>query len=135
SAAGRSRGSAGRHRPHDAHGAGSGPGPAAVSTLTAVLGAGTMGAGIAQACATAGQRVLLLDVNEEAGGRALAGIGESLDRLVNRERLDAEAAAAAVGRIVTGTDYGRLAEADVVIEAVPEDLSVKEQVWREAAGA
>ncbi|HLR46420.1 MAG TPA: 3-hydroxyacyl-CoA dehydrogenase NAD-binding domain-containing protein [Deinococcales bacterium] len=106
-----------------------------MSTLTAVLGAGTMGAGIAQACATAGQRVLLLDVNEEAGGRALAGIGESLDRLVNRERLDAEAAAAAVGRIVTGTDYGRLAEADVVIEAVPEDLSVKEQVWREAAGA
>lgn len=103
--------------------------------LVAVIGAGTMGAGIAQACAAAGREVLLSDVDEAACERGLAGIRNSLDRLVRRERLGAAEADAAIGRITPVTDYGRFHEAAVVIEAVPENPGIKEQVWREAAAA
>lgn len=106
-----------------------------MSTVTAVLGAGTMGAGIAQACAVAGHRVLLFDVSAEARQRGLDGIGDSLARLVRRGQLSAEEAGAAQERVQPEADYARLGEAQTVIEAVPEDLRIKKQVWQEAAAA
>ena len=93
-----------------------------------VVGAGTMGAGIAQAAATAGKRVLLVDISDELLQGALARIGKRLDRDVEKERLTAEERDEAFARIQTTTDLDRCAAADLVVEAVVEDRKVKADV-------
>ncbi|MEV7777367.1 3-hydroxyacyl-CoA dehydrogenase family protein [Kitasatospora sp. NPDC088351] len=103
----------------------------ASSQQIAVIGAGLMGAGIAQVSAQAGHPVVLRDVTEEALQRGLAGIRASYDKFVAKGRLSAEDAEAALGRITTTTDLGAVAEADIVVEAVFEQLDVKEGVFRE----
>ncbi|MFJ2779951.1 MULTISPECIES: 3-hydroxyacyl-CoA dehydrogenase family protein [unclassified Kitasatospora] len=103
----------------------------ASSKQIAVIGAGLMGAGIAQVSAQAGHPVVLRDVTEEALQRGLAGIRASYDKFVAKGRLSAEDAEAALGRITTTTDLGAVAEADIVVEAVFEQLDVKEGVFRE----
>jgi len=98
----------------------------------AVLGAGTMGHGIAQVAALAGYQVTMRDVSRGAldGGRAQ--IDWSLDNLVRKGRLEEAAAAAARERLSVTTDLGEaVAAADLVIEAVPEDLDLKLQVFAE----
>jgi 3-hydroxybutyryl-CoA dehydrogenase len=97
----------------------------------AVIGAGLMGAGIAQVSAQAGHPVVLRDVTEEALQRGLAGIRASYEKFVSKGKLTAEEAEAALGRITTTTDLDAVSEADIVIEAVFEKFEVKEAVFRE----
>ena len=98
--------------------------------VVGVVGAGLMGAGIAQVAAVAGHRVVLRDVTDEALGRGRAGIETSLSRLVAKGRLEQGAADEAMGRITTVTDLDAVGEADVVVEAVFEDIEAKHEVFR-----
>jgi 3-hydroxybutyryl-CoA dehydrogenase len=102
----------------------------------AVIGAGTMGHGIAHVAAMAGYPVALTDARPEALEPALAKIRENLNGAVARGKLASDAAAAAVGRI--GLQHylpPAVADADLVIEAVVEDLNVKHDVFQRVAAA
>jgi 3-hydroxybutyryl-CoA dehydrogenase len=102
-----------------------------------VLGAGTMGAGIAQVAAEAGLEVLLLDPVEGATDRARERIGGFLGRKVEKGQLAPEDADAAIARIRPAESMDALAAADVVVEAIPEDLGLKREAFGrlDAAGA
>lgn len=93
-----------------------------------VVGAGTMGHGIAQVAAQAGLAVRLVDVASEALERGLGQIEKSLAKLVSKEKLSAEEADATRARIAGGTALEELAEVDLVVEAVVERFEVKRQV-------
>jgi 3-hydroxybutyryl-CoA dehydrogenase len=97
-----------------------------------VIGAGTMGNGIAQVSAAAGLEVLMLDVAEPAVERGLAAIGASLDRLVKKEKLGAKERAAVLSRIRGSTQYGELSQVDLVIEAATENLEIKRRIMKQA---
>ncbi|MCB1396847.1 MAG: OB-fold domain-containing protein [Rhodobacter sp.] len=112
----------------DREGFAAGSAPAEVTTV-AVVGAGNMGIGIATAFLKAGFAVLLLDQNADAFDRARARIAETFDRDVQRGRLGADAAAARMAALETATDMTRLADADLVVEAVWEDMALKQQVF------
>ena len=100
----------------------------------AVLGAGTMGHGIAQVAALAGSDVTLRDVDEASLERGVAGIRRSLDKAVEKGKATAEAAKEALGRIRTTTDLVAAVEkADLVVEAVPERLDLKRAVFADVA--
>ena len=90
-----------------------------------VIGAGTMGNGIAQACAVAGVPVVMIDINDAALQRGLATVGGSLDRLVKKDKLSAAARQAALDLISVGTDYALLADCQLVIEAATENEALK----------
>ncbi|MEK8028108.1 3-hydroxybutyryl-CoA dehydrogenase [Pseudaquabacterium rugosum] len=90
-----------------------------------VIGAGTMGNGIAQACAVAGVPVIMVDISEAAVQRGLATLASSLERLVKKDKLTAEARDAALARVSTSTDYAALNAAQLVIEAATEQLALK----------
>jgi 3-hydroxybutyryl-CoA dehydrogenase len=90
-----------------------------------VIGGGIMGSGIAQVCAVAGLSVVLVDISEAALAKAVAGIGNSLARLVNKGTLSEEQRSAALARIVTAVDYPSLSAAELVIEAATENLDLK----------
>jgi 3-hydroxybutyryl-CoA dehydrogenase len=91
----------------------------------AVVGAGTTGAGIAQVAAAAGFQVTLIDVNENALGKAVERIGSGFDRLVAKGQMSPEGRQAATCLIQTSTHYGALAPADLVVEAATEAADVK----------
>jgi 3-hydroxybutyryl-CoA dehydrogenase len=94
-----------------------------------VVGAGLMGAGIAQVAASAGHDVVLHDVSADALARACESMEWSLSRLVAKGRVDAGTAEAALGRVITTTDLDAVASAGLVVEAVPELLELKEEVF------
>jgi len=96
-----------------------------------VVGAGTMGGGIAQVAARAGHRVLLRDVAPEFLERGMRAIDRSLQRDVDKERLKDEEKREIVGRIQTTTELAALASADFIVEAVTENLEVKAEVFRQ----
>ena len=98
--------------------------------IIGVVGAGTMGNGIAQVAARAGYRVVMRDVNDELLQRGLAAIDKSLQRDVDKDRLGAEEKRTIIGRIRTTTALEELHDASIVIEAVIEDLNVKREVFR-----
>jgi len=99
----------------------------------AVLGAGTMGHGIAQVAAMAGHAVSLLDTEAERVAHALDRIRRNLDEGVARGKVEAGLVAATLDRIGAGTDFAAALEgADLVIEAVPERLDLKAAVLRDA---
>ena len=101
----------------------------------AVLGAGTMGRGIAHVAALAGYETRLHDVDAGALAHALESIRGNLDRGVELEKVKAEQRDAAVGRLHTTVDIAAaLQDADVVVEAVPERLALKREVLADAAG-
>ena len=100
------------------------------STTVAVVGAGLMGGGIAQVSAVAGHQVILRDVTDDALDRGRAAIAKSLDRFVAKGNLERSAADQALARISTTTDLEAVGEADVVVEAVFEDIEVKHEVFR-----
>jgi len=103
--------------------------PAPPARVT-VIGGGTMGRGIAQAAAQAGCRVRLQDVGEAQVAAALDGIRATLDGGVRRNKLDAAERDAALSRIETATDLAAsVADAELVIEAVPEKLALKREVF------
>lgn len=97
----------------------------------AVIGAGTMGNGIAQVCAVAGYRVTLIDVADIALQRALATLGKNLERQVDRQTLAREQADAALTRIRTSTDYAELSSVQMVIEAATENLALKQRILQQ----
>jgi 3-hydroxyacyl-CoA dehydrogenase len=94
-----------------------------------VVGAGTMGSGIAMNFANAGMQVALLEVGDEALARGLAIIDRNYEGGVKRGKLSEAQALECRGRIAGTTDYGSLADADLVIEAVFENLKLKQEVF------
>ncbi len=96
-----------------------------------VVGAGTMGNGIAHGFARGGFDVVLCDVEERFLGRAVATIGKNLDREVAKNRITAGDKTAALARIRPVTERGQLAECDFVIEAATEKFEVKTEIFRD----
>jgi len=94
-----------------------------------VVGAGTMGQGIAQIAATAGHSVVLVDRDESALKRAMANLDRIFKRLVEKGRLDAVESGRILGRIRTATDLAACAQSGLVIEAVVEDEAVKQDLF------
>ncbi|HEY5130139.1 MAG TPA: 3-hydroxyacyl-CoA dehydrogenase NAD-binding domain-containing protein, partial [Bradyrhizobium sp.] len=92
-----------------------------------IIGAGTMGNGIAQVCAAAGLKVTMADISDAAVARGLSVVANSLERLVNKQKMTDADREAALARITATTDNGKLATCDLVIEAATEkeDLKVK----------
>jgi 3-hydroxybutyryl-CoA dehydrogenase len=105
-----------------------------VARKLAVIGAGLMGSGIAQVSAEAGWDVVLRDVTDAALARGMDGIRASYARFVAKGRLEAADADVALARITTTTDLAAVAEADIVVEAVFEQLDVKHEIFRALDG-
>ena len=101
-----------------------------MSEVIGVVGAGTMGNGIAQVAARAGYSVILQDVRDEFIERGLAAIGKSLQRDVDKERISADDKERIVGRIRSTTDFSLFSEAAFVVEAVTENLAIKTEVFK-----
>ncbi|SAK81415.1 3-hydroxybutyryl-CoA dehydrogenase [Caballeronia glebae] len=100
-----------------------------------VIGAGTMGSGIAQTAAVAGLRVVMIDVTDAALGKGRAALKSSLERLVSKGKLDAATQEAALGRVETSTDYALLASVDIVIEAATENVELKGRILKQIEAA
>jgi len=96
----------------------------------AVIGGGTMGNGIAHVCAQTGYDVVLIEREERFLERALASIARNLDRMVKKEKITSQDKEQAISRIRATTEFGEIADCDVVIEAVFEERGVKREVWR-----
>lgn len=95
-----------------------------------IMGAGVMGHGIAQVCATSGYPVSLCDINESILKRALENIKKSLDKFVEKGKISSSETKAILDRIEYTTDLEiAVKEADLVIEAVPEDIKIKKDVF------
>lgn len=101
----------------------------------AVLGAGTMGNGVAHVFARAGYNVILRDVEQRFLERGLEAITKNLEREVKKEKITAAEKAATVARIEPTLDMSRLAAADFAVEAVPEQIGLKVQVLKAADAA
>ena len=99
-----------------------------------IVGAGTMGNGIAQACATSGIRVVMVDVSEAAVHKGLATIASSLDRLIKKDKLTPADKDAALARIQGSAQYEDLKGAQLVIEAATENLELKLRILRQLDG-
>jgi 3-hydroxybutyryl-CoA dehydrogenase len=99
----------------------------------AVLGGGLMGSGIAESVAAAGLEVVVREIHDEAIGAARGRIEGSLEHAVDRGKLDAAARQAALARIDFTTELDDLADADLVIEAVPEEAALKGAVLADVA--
>jgi 3-hydroxybutyryl-CoA dehydrogenase len=97
----------------------------------AVLGAGQMGNGITQVAACAGFDVTMLDIKQEYVDRGISSIEKSLAKLVSKERMTQQDADAARARISSGIDRSVCSDSDLVIEAVPEILSLKIEIFKE----
>jgi 3-hydroxybutyryl-CoA dehydrogenase len=97
----------------------------------AVLGCGLMGSGIAQAAAAAGYPTVVRDTADDVLAKGRAGIERLLAKLVEKGTLVAGDRDAALGRLAFTTELARAREADLVIEAVPEELELKNALWRE----
>ena len=97
----------------------------------AVLGAGQMGNGITQVAACAGFDVTMLDIKQEYVDRGISSIEKSLAKLVSKERMTQQDADAARARISSGIDRSICSDCDLVIEAVPEILSLKIEIFKE----
>ena len=96
----------------------------------ALIGAGTMGQGIAQVCALAGFRVVLQDIAQPALDKALKGIASNFDRQVKKQTLDEAGKLAALARISTSTELAALAECGLIIEAATENESLKRTILK-----
>lgn len=96
-----------------------------------VLGAGTMGAGIAQVAAQCGFDVLLRDIKQEFVDKGLKGIDKNLSKLVEKGKLEAAAKDAAMGKIVGVVDMASAADCDLIIEAAIEVMEIKKSIFQE----
>jgi predicted dinucleotide-binding enzyme len=97
----------------------------------AVIGAGTMGSGIAQAFAAAGRRVFLMDQDDASLKRGLSAIEKSLDRMMKKGAIDAKGREETLGRIRGAGGTSEFAECAIAVEAVPERLDLKKTIFRE----
>jgi 3-hydroxybutyryl-CoA dehydrogenase len=98
----------------------------------AVLGAGTMGNGIAHVFARSGYDVILRDVEQRFLDRGLETIGKNLDREIKKGKLTEAGKGTVLGRLTPATDMSAIASADFVVEAVPEKIEIKRAVLAEA---
>jgi 3-hydroxybutyryl-CoA dehydrogenase len=96
-----------------------------------IIGAGTMGNGIAQVCAGAGLRVTMVDISDAAVARGLAAVGSSLDRLVKKEKMTAADKEATLSRIAGTSDKAKLSACDLVIEAATENEELKIKILKD----
>ena len=97
-----------------------------------VIGAGTMGHGIAQVCAMAGMEATLYDLTDEAVAKGLAKIQTNLQKGVDRGKVDASLAQASLERLTGTTELPAVADgADLIVEAIPERLDLKQSLFRE----
>ena len=100
-------------------------------TTVGIIGAGTMGNGIAQACAVSGINVVMVDISEAAVQKGLATVSGSLDRLVKKEKISAADKDAAMARIKVSTSYDELKAALLVIEAATENYDLKVKILQQ----
>jgi 3-hydroxybutyryl-CoA dehydrogenase len=101
-------------------------------TTVGIIGAGTMGNGIAQACAVSGIQVVMVDISDAAVAKGLATVAGSLDRLLKKEKISATDKDAALARIKTSTRYEDLKAAQLVIEAATESFDLKVKILQQA---
>jgi 3-hydroxybutyryl-CoA dehydrogenase len=99
-----------------------------------VLGCGLMGSGIAQVCARAGYETIVREVTDELCERGIGGIGRQLGKAVEKGKMEAADRDAVMGRLRGTTKLEELRECDIVIEAVIEDLEVKNEMWKTLDG-
>ena len=100
-------------------------------TTVGIVGAGTMGNGIAQACAVSGINVVMVDIAQPAVDKGLTTVGKSLDRLLQKEKITEADKAAALGRIKGSTSYDDLKGAQLVIEAATENHELKNKILKQ----
>ncbi|MCW8158344.1 3-hydroxybutyryl-CoA dehydrogenase [Stutzerimonas xanthomarina] len=98
-----------------------------------IIGAGTMGSGIAQICAMSGVQVTMLDISETALSQGVSAVDRSLERLISKGQLDPDAHRRALDSIKTSTDHACLADMDLVIEAATENLDLKLRILSDVA--
>ena len=96
-----------------------------------IIGAGTMGNGIAQACATCGIDVVMVDISQAAVDKGLATVASSIDRLIKKDKATQADKAAALARINTSTHYADLNSCDLVIEAATENEALKVKILQQ----
>ena len=96
-----------------------------------IIGAGTMGNGIAQACAVVGIPVVMVDISEAAVAKGIATVSGSLDRLLKKEKITEADKAAALSKIQGSTQYEDLQDADLVIEAATENQDLKIKILKQ----
>jgi 3-hydroxybutyryl-CoA dehydrogenase len=101
------------------------------TTRIGVIGAGTMGNGIAQVCAAAGLQVTMIDISDAAVARGMATLSGSLERLVKKDKLSAAERDATLARVQGSTRYEDLQGAELVIEAATENLELKLKILRQ----
>ena len=96
-----------------------------------IIGAGTMGNGIAQACAVCGLNVVMVDINEAAVAKGVANVAGSLERLIKKEKITSAERDAALARIKGSTSYEDLKSAQLVIEAATENYDLKVKILKQ----
>lgn len=96
-----------------------------------IIGAGTMGNGIAQACAVSGVNVVMVDISEASVAKGIATVAGSLDRLIKKEKITEADKAAALARIQGSTNYDCLKAAQLVIEAATENYELKVKILKQ----
>jgi 3-hydroxybutyryl-CoA dehydrogenase len=96
-----------------------------------VIGAGTMGNGIAQVFAHKGYDVTMIDISEDFLKRGVGAVSKSLDRLIKKEKITADQKDEILGRITTTTDTGAVSNSQLIVEAIFEDADIKKQLWKE----
>jgi len=105
----------------------------AIDTI-GIIGSGLMGTGIAQVGAASGLKVIVRDIDQAALTRSTQSIGDSLTKLVARQKLTEDVKTAALAAITTTTDAAKLAAADFIIEAATENLGLKQKILQEIEG-
>jgi 3-hydroxybutyryl-CoA dehydrogenase len=100
-------------------------------TTVGIIGAGTMGNGIAQACAVSGLQVVMIDISEVAVAKGVASVAGSLDRLVKKEKISAADKEAVMARIKGSINYDDLKNAQLVIEAATENYDLKVKILKQ----
>ncbi len=96
-----------------------------------VLGCGLMGRGIAQVAASSGHTTIVRDVADEFNEKGKAAITKSLDKFVEKEKMSAEDRDATLARLTFTTNVSDLKDSDIIVEAITEDLELKNTLWKE----
>jgi 3-hydroxybutyryl-CoA dehydrogenase len=102
-----------------------------MSEIIGVIGAGTMGNGIAQTAANAGFDVVMCDISQDVVDRGFLNIGKSLDRFIKKETMTEEQKAEILGRIKTSTSIDDLKDASLVVEAASENFEIKKKIFEQ----
>jgi len=102
-----------------------------MSEIIGVIGAGTMGNGIAQTAAGKGFAVVMCDIKEEFVERGIGAVSKSLDRFVKKEKITEEEKASILGRITTTTELKGLSDCGLIVEAATENFDVKKQIFEQ----